>query len=192
MVRKAATAVGLRSMPTGTTTWLAPMQACCPIAELLSKGPGFKSLARLLARRAGSCRSSGLCALQRRQSTLTTVAIDFVVYEATTLKEACCCDEAFVSPCALTRAGRPVPGADTWARAALVAVHRQIRNSPAQGRNGRLSSPLKAGPFDRRVRVIPLLSAPAPCVQRCADAYVSACRLPATPAVATCPVAAVP
>ncbi|OLQ06991.1 hypothetical protein AK812_SmicGene9617 [Symbiodinium microadriaticum] len=166
----------------------------CPYASLLPhRGiAGFKSLARLLARRAGSCRSSGLCALQRRQSTLTTVAIDFVVYEATTLKEACCCDEAVVSPCALTRAGRPVPGADTWARAALVAVHRQIRNSPAQGRNGWLSSPLKVGPFDRRVRVIPLLSAPAPCVQRCADAYVSACRLPPTPAVATCPVAAVP
>ena len=61
--------------------------------------------------------------------------LDFVVYGATSRGEALCCDATLVSP--LTRAGRPVPGADARAGVALVAVRRRkVARYPELTRGG--------------------------------------------------------
>ena len=55
--------------------------------------------------------------------------LDFVVYGATSNGEALCCDATLVSP--LTRAGRPVPGAD-----AVAARRRKVARYPELTRGG--------------------------------------------------------
>ena len=61
--------------------------------------------------------------------------LDFVVYGATSRGEALCCDATLVSP--LTRAGRPVPGADARAGVALVAARRRkVARCPELTRGG--------------------------------------------------------
>ena len=61
--------------------------------------------------------------------------LDFVVYGATSNGEALCCDATLVSP--LTRAGRPVPGADAREGVALVAARRRkVARYPELTRGG--------------------------------------------------------
>ena len=61
--------------------------------------------------------------------------LDFVVYGATSRGEALCCDATLVSP--LTRAGRPIPGADARAGVALVAARRRkVARYPELTRGG--------------------------------------------------------
>ena len=61
--------------------------------------------------------------------------LDFVGYGTTSHGEALCCDATLVSP--LTRAGRPVPGADARAGVALVAARRRkVARYPELTRGG--------------------------------------------------------
>ena len=132
-------AVGLRSMRTGTTTSPAHARACCPGVVSSLKGRGFRLFARRSARKVGSCRSSGCRGQQRRRFTPTTVAASTSLSTeqraAACRGEALCCDATLVSP--LTRAGRPVPGADTRAGVALVAARRRkVARYPELTRGG--------------------------------------------------------
>ena len=132
-------AVGPRSMRTGTTTSPAHARACCPGVVSSLKGRGFRLFARRSARKVGSCRSSGCRGQQRRRFTPTTVAASTSLSTeqraAACRGEALCCDATLVSP--LTRAGRPVPGADTRAGVALVAARRRkVARYPELTRGG--------------------------------------------------------
>ena len=102
---------------------------------MVLKGRGFRLLARRLARKVGSCRSSGCRAQQRCRFTPTTVAASTSLSTEPSRGEALCCDATLVSP--LTRAGRPVPGADARAGVALVAVRRRkVARYPELTRGG--------------------------------------------------------
>ena len=123
-------AVGLRLMRTGTTTSPAHARACCPGVVSSLKGRGFRLLARRSARKVG-CRSSGCRRQQRRRFTPTTVAAS----TSLSTEQRAAAKPSLVSP--LTRAGRPVPGADARAGVALVAVRRRkVARHPELTRGG--------------------------------------------------------
>ena len=77
-----------------------------PCADSSSKGCRYRSVARLLARRVGSCRSSGLHALQRGKSTLTTVVASTSLSKGR-LRRA---DRAVSPSTPPQQASRPAPG----------------------------------------------------------------------------------
>ena len=95
--------------------------------------------------------------------------LDFVVYGATSNGEALCCDATLVSP--LTRAGRPVPGADAREGVALVAARRRKvarypELTPRRASTTRRPRCRSRGPLERRVPAVPPYPTPASCPTR--------------------------